>query len=146
KVVWEIPMSERFGLLTTYGGRTNFPIVHEDLVIIGGVIIGWGEMAKPTFRMFGFDKNNGDLVWYAGTRPLPEDTTYSSPVIGVFNGEKQLVIGGGDGAVWSFQPRTGKPVWHFDFSKRGLNTTPLIVDDTVFMGQSEENIVGTTMG
>jgi outer membrane protein assembly factor BamB len=146
KIVWQIPMSERFGLLTTYGGRTNFPIVHEDLVIIGGVIIGWGETAKPTFRMFGFNKNTGDQVWTAGTRPLPEDTTYSSPVIGVFNGQKLLVIGGGDGALWAFQPRTGKPVWHYDLSKRGLNTTPVIDGDTVYMGHSEENITGTTMG
>ena len=29
--------TSRFGLLSTYGGRTNFPVVFEDLVILGSV-------------------------------------------------------------------------------------------------------------
>lgn len=146
KVIWKLPMHERFGLLTTYGGRTNFPVMFEDLVIISGVVIGWGEQAKPTHRIFGLDKRTGDVVWVQGTRVAPEDTTYSSPVIGTFNGQKALVIGCGDGTLWCFQPRTGKAIWQYDFSKRGLNTTPLIDGDTVYMGHSEENLIGTAMG
>lgn len=146
KVLWKLPMHERFGLLTTYGGRTNFPVMFEDLVIISGVIIGWGEQAKPTHRVFGLDKKTGEVVWVQGTRVAPEDTTYSSPVIGTFNGQKALVIGCGDGSLWCFQPRTGKVIWQYDFSKRGLNCTPLIDGETVYMGHSEENLIGTTMG
>lgn len=146
KVVWKIPMSERFGLLTTYGGRTNFPVIHEDLVIISGVIIGWGEQARPNHRIFGLNKKTGDVHWFVGTRNSPEDTTYSSPVLGVFNGQKAVVLGCGDGGLWAFQPRTGKTIFQYDFSKRGLSTTPLIDGDVIYMGHSEENIVGTTMG
>ena len=47
ETIWSVPMHEHFGLLTTYGGRTNFPVIFEDLVFISGVIIGWGEMAHP---------------------------------------------------------------------------------------------------
>lgn len=146
KVLWEVPLHERLGMLTTYGGRTNFPLVHEDLVIISGVVIGWGEQARPTHRLVGMNKLTGEIVWYNGTRPLPEDTTYSSPVIGVFNGQKALVIGCGDGSLYAFQPRTGKTIWQYDFSKRGLNTTPLIDGETVYMGHSEENLLGASMG
>lgn len=146
KVLWKIPMHERFGLLTTYGGRTNFPVLHEDLVIISGVVIGWGEQARPNHRVLGLDKKTGEVQWFVGTRNAPEDTTYSSPVIGVFNGQKAVVLGCGDGGLWAFQPRTGKTIFQYDFSKRGLNTTPLIDGDTIYMGHSEENIVGTTMG
>lgn len=146
KVVWKIPMSERFGLLTTYGGRTNFPVIHEDLVIISGVIIGWGEQARPNHRILGMDKKTGEVQWFVGTRNSPEDTTYSSPIIATFNGQKAVVLGCGDGGLWAFQPRTGKTIFQFDFSKRGLSTTPLIDGDVVYMGHSEENIIGTTMG
>ncbi|MEZ6115743.1 MAG: PQQ-binding-like beta-propeller repeat protein [Pirellulaceae bacterium] len=31
---WQIPLHERFGLLSTYGGRTNFPVICDDLVIV----------------------------------------------------------------------------------------------------------------
>ena len=34
KVLWEHSMSEEYGMLSTYGGRTNFPVVFEDLVIV----------------------------------------------------------------------------------------------------------------
>ena len=76
EVLWSHSMSEEYGLLSTYGGRTNFPIVHENLVIISGVVIGWGDMAKPAYRVLGFDKRNGQCVWFQSTKLFPEDTTY----------------------------------------------------------------------
>ncbi len=146
KTIWSVPMHEHFGLLTTYGGRTNFPVVFEDLVIISGVIIGWGEMAAPCHRFIAFDKLTGDVVWFNGTRPLPDDTTYSAPVISVLDGQQALVAGAGDGDVWAFQVRTGRPMWNFAFSRRGLNVSPVVRDGVVYTGHSEENNVGTAMG
>ena len=86
------------------------------------------------------------MVWFSGTRPLPDDTTYSTPVVGVIGGQKAMVFGSGDGSVWAFQPRTGVPIWQYKFSTRGLNVTPLIDGDKVYMGQSEENREGDSMG
>jgi len=146
KLVWDHSMSEEFGFLTTYGGRTNYPIVFEGNVIISAVVIGWGDQAKPNHRYLAMDKTNGMPVWYEGTRPLPEDTTYSSPVIGVVNGELQMVCSSGDGGVHSFQPRTGKKLWSYFLSAHGINTTPLIVGDRVYCGHSEENLDSTEMG
>ena len=146
EILWAVPLHERFGLLSTYGGRTNFPIICEDLVIISGVVIGWGNMARPAHRLIAFDKITGDVIWFNGTRPLPYDTTYSSPSLNVISGTKSLVFGSGDGSVWSFQPRTGKPIWNYRFSRRGLNISPLVVGNYVYSGHSEENISGNTMG
>ena len=56
--LWSIPLHEQMGLLSTYGGRTNFPVVFEDLVILGSVIIGWGDMAMPAHRFMAFDKRD----------------------------------------------------------------------------------------
>ena len=146
KTLWSVPMHEQFGLLSTYGGRTNFPFICEDLVIVSAIIIGWGEMAKPAHRFLAFDKETGEVVWFRGTRLLPYDTTYSSPTLTVLDHEKAMVFGSGDGALWAFQPRTGVPIWKFRFSRRGLNVAPLVVGDRVYSGHSEENIYGSTMG
>jgi len=136
---WHCSLNEEHGLLTTYGGRLTTPVLFEDLVIVGGVIVGWGESAKPTHRLLAFDKNDGQLVWINGTRPLPEDTTYSVPAVAVLDGQAALVFGSGDGGVHAWQPRTGKPIWRFDLSMRGLNVSPVVVDGRVFMSHAEEN-------
>jgi outer membrane protein assembly factor BamB len=146
KVVWSRPLHEEFGLLSTYGGRTNFPVVHEDLVIISAVVIGWAEMARPAHRILAFNKLTGQTVWFTSTTPLPEDTTYSAPVIGQLGGQTALVLGCGDGKVWAFQPRTGVPIFQYHFSRRGLNIPPLLDGQKIYMGHSEENVKGTAMG
>ena len=74
KILWSIPLHEQMGLLSTYGGRTNYPIIFEDLVILGSVIIGWGDMAVPAHRLMAFDKKTGQLVWFVSTRLRPPDT------------------------------------------------------------------------
>jgi outer membrane protein assembly factor BamB len=146
KQIWSIPMHERFGLLSTYGGRTNFPVICDDLVIVSSIVIGWGNMAKPAHRFVGFDKATGEVVWFNGTRPLPYDTTYSPPILTNIDGQKLFVFGSGDGAVWAIQPRTGKHVWQYQFSKRGLNVGPIASNGIVYTGHSEENIGSTSMG
>lgn len=146
ETIWSLPLHERFGLLSTYGGRTNFPVICEDLVIISGIVIGWGDMAKPAHRFIGFNKLTGEVVWMNGTRLLPEDTTYSAPTITVLGGQKAFVIGSGDGYIWALQPRTGRHIWHYPFSQRGLNVSPIVVGDTIYSGHSEENVAGVAMG
>ncbi len=136
---WHVSLNEEYGLLTTYGGRLTTPVLFEDLVIVGGVIVGWGDAARPTHRLLAFNQDDGRLVWINGTKPLPEDTTYSVPAIAMLDGQAALVFGSGDGGVHAWQPRTGKPIWNFDFSLRGLNISPIVVDGKVYMSQAEEN-------
>lgn len=145
KVLWSHSLSEEYGILSTYGGRTNLPTIFEDLVIISGVMTGYGEHAVPAHRFVAFDKRNGQVVWLMATKPRPEDTTYSTPVLGVFNGQTAMVFGAGDGSVYAIQPRTGKVIWKYDASIRGINQTPLIDGDRVFCSHSEETITENTI-
>ena len=140
ETLWSIPLHEQFGMLSTYGGRTNFPIIHENLVIISGIIINWGDAAKPNHRLIAMDKKTGEVIWFSGTRDLPFDTTYSAPSLVTIDGQRQLIMGAGDGAIWGFQPRTGKPLWHYNLSRRGIFATPLVVGNQVFASHSEENV------
>lgn len=152
-VVWERSLHEELGLLSTYGGRTNFPLIYNDTVITSAVVIGWGDtpqwglLAKPAHRFMAFDKATGELRWLSGTRLIPDDTTYSTPVLTHLEGQDLLIFGSGDGAVWAMQAATGKTIWNAPISRRGLNVSPVISEDgTVYTGHSEENMVGSAMG
>lgn len=167
KTLWSRSLSEEFGMLSTYGGRTNTPIVFEDLVIISGVCTNWGPTSKPTeprkmgpadlylsfdpktggrmdmavpaHRFLAFNKKTGAVVWFNGTELRPKDTTYGTPILAAIDGQMQMVFGSGDGNVYGMQPRTGKILWKYQLARKGLNVTPLVVGNTVYYGQSEEN-------
>ena len=143
---WQRSLHEEFGFLSTYGGRTNIPVVFEDLVIASAVVTGWGDTARPAHRFLGMDAATGAVRWMNGTKELPEDTTYSTPSLCNLGGQAALVFGSSDGSVWNFQPRTGKAVWNFKLSRRGLNVSPLVDGETVYISQAEENLDNTTMG
>ena len=81
---WQRSLHEEFGFLSTYGGRTNIPVVFEDLVIASAVVTGWGDTARPAHRFLGMDEATGDVRWMNGTKELPEDTTYSTPSLADF--------------------------------------------------------------
>lgn len=146
KIVWQKSLTEEYGVLTTYGGRTNIPTLFEDLVIISGVMINWGDYARPTHRFLAMNKATGEPVWFAGTNPLPDDTTYSMPVVCTLGGQAAIVFGAADGWVYALQPRTGKEIWKYQLSVRGINCTPTVVGNTVYIGASEENVGDNTMG
>tara|TARA_R110002049_G_scaffold4601_5_gene32599 strand:- start:830267 stop:832576 length:2310 start_codon:yes stop_codon:yes gene_type:complete len=147
QTVWSRSLSEEFGMLSTYGGRTNTPIVFENLVIISGVTTGWDDNARPAHRFFAFGKSDGRLVWTTSTNPLPEDTTYSTPVITLLDGKHVMVAGSGDGNAYGFEPRTGRILWQQPISRRGVNTSPVIDPrGRIFIGHGEENPEGTAMG
>lgn len=146
RILWEHSMSEEFGMLSTYGGRTNFPVVFEDLVIISGVTTGWGETAVPAHRLIALDKKTGVPRWLVSTRIRPEDTTYTTPVFATLNGQAAMVFSAADGAIYAIQPRTGKTIWKYQASTRGINSTP-VVDDKgiVYCGHAEQNSSDTTI-
>lgn len=139
KLIWEHSMLEEYGMLSTYGGRTNFPVVYEDMVIISGVNTGWDQTAVPTHRFLALDKNTGAAIWTMSTRPRPEDTTYSTPIFTVLNGQAAMVLGAADGAIYAMQPRTGKVIWKYQASPRGMNVAPLVENGIVYMGHGEQN-------
>lgn len=153
EVLWDRSLHEEFGFLSTYGGRTNSPVVYQDTVITSAVVISWGDtpawgmMAKPSFRLMAFDKRTGEMRWLSSTDLIPNDTTYSGAALVHLKGQDLLIFGSGEGKIWAMQAGTGKPVWNYPISRRGVNTPPTVgPDGRVYVGHSEENIVGNTMG
>ena len=73
-------------------------------------------------------------------------TVYSTPVVTTIDGQRVLVAGNGNGGIFAFKVATGEKVWGFSFSKRGINTSPAVADNHVYVAHSEENVDNTSLG
>jgi outer membrane protein assembly factor BamB len=113
--------------------------VDEDQLLITGVAFGWGDNAQGQHRCFAFDKKTGEMRWTNNTGGRPVDAPYGTPIITVVNGERLVCFCAGDGGVYGFKARTGEKVFSYILSKRGTNSTPLIVGNKLIACSSEEN-------
>ncbi len=147
ELVWEHLMSEEFGRFSGYGGRTQSPIIDEDLLIVSNINSSWGPLGRPTHRYYAFDKGDGRLVWISTPGGFPYDRNTSSNITSaVIDGQRMLITGNADGHIYALQARTGKKIWSFELSKRGINSSPIVVGETVIIGHSEENVDEATLG
>lgn len=147
KTVFERPLSQQFGRYSGFGGRTHTPVVDGDMLFLTSGMSSWGNLAVPRHRYAAFDKRNGELVWISTPGGAAADlNTYSTPVIGDINGRKVLVNGDGDGSVYALDANTGRKLWGFGLSHRGLNSSVVLANNRVYAAHSEENLDDNTMG
>jgi outer membrane protein assembly factor BamB len=147
KVVWSRSLTEEFGRISGYGGRTHSPILDEDRVVLSFSNSGWGDQGAPRHRIFAFDKRTGDLVWVSTPGVKPETiTTQATPAIAEIGGQRLLIAPNGDGWIYAVKARTGEKVWGFHFSKAGLNTSVVTEGNKVYATNGEENLDEATRG
>ncbi len=148
ETVWEISLAEKYGKISGYGGRTQTPIIDEDRLIVSFMATNWGATKGPAPKhyYYAFDKKTGELQWVSAPGGAPKDTNYSCPIVAVIQGQRQLIGGNCDGHVYSINARTGKPLWSFKMSLRGLNTTPAVLGDYVYISHGEDNIDNAEFG
>ncbi len=148
KIVWEKSLLEEFGKISGYGGRTQTPIIDEDRVIVSFLAANWGETKGPGPKhyYYAFDKKNGDLQWVSAPGGAPQDTNYSVPIVAVINGQRQLIGGNSDGGIYGINARTGTPIWGFRMSRRGLNSSPVVDGNLVYISHGEDNIDNNDFG
>lgn len=146
--LWEYSLFEDFGKISGYGGRTQTPIIDEDRVIVSFMKMNWGaEQAPPPKQAYyAFDKKTGELIWISAPGGAPEDTNYSVPIVAVIDGVRQLIGGNSDGGVHSIHARTGEKLWSFNMSRRGLNASPVVDGNHVFISHGEDNIDNNEFG
>ena len=145
--VWEWNLGEDVGRYSGYGGRTHTPILDEDQLLLTVIGINWGDQAPPRHRYFSFDKKTGQVLWVSSPGGTPADlNTYSTPVVAMVDGQRLLIGGGADGGVYALKARTGEKVWAFQLSKRGINVSPVVSENTVYVSHSEENMDEGVLG
>ena len=148
EVVWSRSLKEEHGRFEGYGGRTAAVAIDEDLVIVNMINGSWGNQGPPRHRYYAFDKRTGAVRWMSNPGGTIHDrNTQSVPVVQVINGQRLLITGSADGHIYALQARTGKKVWEFNLSKRGINASPVVDDQgRVFISHSEENVDEGTLG
>ena len=149
KLVWKESLCENFGRFSGYGGRVHTPIIDEDKAIISieYLLGGWDTGPnKAAHRFLAFNKKTGELIWSSLPGEKPLDTTYATPVVTVINGVRMLVTPCADGNLYGLKVRTGERVWQYRLAKRGLNTSPVVSGQYVYVPTSEENPNTTEMG
>jgi outer membrane protein assembly factor BamB len=145
-VLWDRSLPEEYGAISTHGGRTTSPIIEGDMVILNTLLMNWGTLARPGNRYFAFDKTTGQTVWVSAPQTWHYDTNYAPPIVGVVDGQKQLIVGGTDGVFHGIQLNTGKPLWSHEVSKRAILNSILFRDGTLYITHGQENIDTTEMG
>jgi outer membrane protein assembly factor BamB len=146
KLVWDRSIGEEFAAFTTHGGRTAAPIIDGDLVIVNAALSNWGTMGARGHRFVALDKRTGDIVYVAQPGGRPYDTSFSPAIIATINGMRQMIVGGGDGAIHSLKPQTGERIWSYVAAKRAINTAAVVSGTSVLISHGDENLDTNVMG
>jgi outer membrane protein assembly factor BamB len=149
KVVWTYDMMKKLKVFPCWVGNCS-PLVAEGLVFVvtGNGRNGDDELPFPKAPSFAaFNKKTGQLVWQdssPGANIL--EGQWSNPAYGVVKGKSQVVFPGGDGWLYAFEPKTGKPIWKFDCNPKDavwggarkgtrnyIVSTPVVYDNKVYI-------------
>jgi len=146
ELLWEISMMERYGRLSFPNGRAGCPVVEGDLVIVRGITAYWGKQGPARDRFYAFDKLSGDLVWVSTPGTPPKDSSFSTPVFETRGGRRVFYVGTGCGNLVCVNARNGAPLWRYQMSHGGVNSSPVIYKDTVIAIHGKENVDTSSEG
>lgn len=149
KQLWQHSMTEKYGRLTFPNGRTGAPAIDGDLVVVHSITSNWGAEGPVRDRLYAFDKYTGELVWSSSPGvgpPYLKDSSFSTPVFAWANGKRVLYVGLGCGNVACVNAKTGDPIWRYQLSIGGVNSSILLYKDMVIAIHGKENIDSSKVG
>ena len=144
KILWSRSMTEEFGRLSGYGGRTNSPIVEGDMILMGFTCSSWGPYNLPSHRYWSFDKHTGEVIYISSPAGKFKNSTYSTPVVGTVNGMRVLFDGNSDGSIYAIKANTGEKLWGTLFTEKDLQASVVYSEGKVYACHGRENINGET--
>jgi len=162
-IVWTYDMIGELDVFP-HNIAASSPLVVGDILFTvtgNGVDEGHVNIPSPFAPSFiALNKNTGELLWEdAAPRESILHGSWSNPSYGKAGGREQVIIPGGDGIIYSFEPKTGKVIWKFDAnpkdSKWGLGgrgtrnnviSTPVIHDGIVYVGVGQDPEHGEAPG
>jgi outer membrane protein assembly factor BamB/HEAT repeat protein len=155
-IVWELDMCGRLGVFPHEATNSDVVAIGDLLMVStsNGLNEGHTRVASPRApSLIAVDKRSGEVIWRAigaGARVLHGQ--WSSPVAVNVNGRPQVLLGGGDGWLRSYDAASGHEIWRFDgnpkdarwlprpgvLSRSSIIASPVVADGRVFvaMGQS----------
>ncbi len=152
-ILWSLDMIEELGVFP-HNLATSSPLIAGDRVYVhtsNGVDESHVELPAPRApSMICVDKNSGKLLW---EKNYPEDRVlhgqWSSPTLGMVNGNAQIYFPAGDGWLYALDPDNGDIIWKCDLNPKetiwkigGAGTRNSIIGTAVFMDNSVVIAVG----
>jgi len=162
-IVWSLDMIEELGVFP-HNLATSSPVVYGDMVYLltsNGVDEAHLEVPSPRAPCFlAVNKSTGEVVWEDNT---PFDRIlhgqWSSPAIGVVNGEAQVYMPGGDGWLYALNAKNGEHIWKFDMNpknskwelggrgtRNAIIATPVFYQNSVILGVGQDPEHGEGIG
>lgn len=160
-VVWRLDMIGDLGVFPHNLSTCSPLLVGDTLFVItsNGVDEGHINIPAPNAPSFlAIDKKTGKVLWQDRSpgRNIMHGQ-WSNPVYTVVKGRPQVIFPGGDGFVYSFNPKDGELIWKFDCNPKGSKyrlgasgtrndfvSTPVIHDNRLYLavGQDPEHKKG----
>jgi outer membrane protein assembly factor BamB/HEAT repeat protein len=150
-IVWELDVCGRLGVFPHEATNSDVLAVGDLLMVSTSNGQNEGHTRVPSPRapsLIAVDKRSGDVVWRAiGAGEQVLHGQWSSPVAADVNGRIQVLFGGGDGWLRSYDAASGHEVWRFDgnpkdarwlprprvFSRSAIIASPVFADGRVFI-------------
>jgi outer membrane protein assembly factor BamB len=162
-VVWEFDMMAELDVFPHNLAVSSPLVVDGTLYATTGNGVDEGHINIPSPQAPSFvalEAATGKLVWESN---LPGDKifhgTWSNPTYAVVKGRPQVIFPGGDGWLYSFEPKTGKLFWKFNANPPGskyvlggrgtaneIIATPVVYDDKVYVGVGQDPEHGEGVG
>jgi outer membrane protein assembly factor BamB len=155
-IIWELDICGRLGVFPHEATNSEVLALGDLLLVSTSNGQNEGHTLVPSPRapsLIAVDNHSGEVVWRAiGAGEHVLHGQWSSPVAANVNGKIQVLFGGGDGWLRSYDAATGHEIWKFDgnpknahwlprpgvLSRNFIIASPVFADDRVFvaMGQS----------
>jgi len=154
-IVWKLDMIHDLGVFP-HNLATCSPLIAGDILFIitsNGVDEGHINIPAPNAPSFlAIDKKTGKVLWQDKSpgRNIMHGQ-WSNPVYTVAKGRAQIIFPGGDGYIYSFNPKDGQLLWKFDCNPKGavyrlgpagtkndFVCTPIIADNKLYIGVGQD--------
>jgi len=127
-LVWELDVCGRLGVFPHEATNSDVLPVGDLLMISTSNGPNEGHTRVPSPRapsLIAVDKRSGEVVWRAiGPGGQVLHGQWSSPVAANVNGRTQVLFGGGDGWLRSYDAASGHEVWRFDGNPKDARLLP----------------------
>jgi outer membrane protein assembly factor BamB len=125
RIVWQTEA----GPFATDWGHGSSPVMCGDLVIVAGDSrrSKLGRLQAIAF-IAGLDRETGAIVW---RYPRPEEHSFGTPIVAQVAGKTQLLLSGAQ-SINSYDPATGREIWHFNWDAPRTANTMAFTDALVF--------------
>ena len=163
-IIWSIDMIGELDVFPHNIATCSPLILGDTLFLLTSNGVDAAHLRVPAEEAPSFlalNKKDGSVLW---SSKLPSQSMrnimhgqWSNPAYAEPNGEPQIIFPGGDGWVYSFEPKSGELLWKFDCNPKdavyklgGRGTandfvaTPVIYDDKLYIsvGQDPEHDTG----